>query len=102
MPFLSRIELLIGFEKSNVWAVCTRFEYAKSDNMYFIVTSSLEQSILVSLRVSVCKVIHIYPKQFDQALHVNVSEPFVGDFGKEKPAPVVYIMTKKDGYPPRT
>lgn len=76
--FVFRIELLVQFEKTNVWSVSTPFEDARIDNLYSIVTNSLKQVILVSLTISARIVFHIYPKQFGQAMHVNVVEHFIG------------------------
>lgn len=47
--FLSWIKRLFGFEKTNVWAICTPFGNAKINLLYSIVTGSLERNFLVSL-----------------------------------------------------
>lgn len=94
--FAFEIEFQIWYEKHNDWAVCTEFEEAKSVMLYSIVTNSLELSIPVSLRGSTRKMFHIYPKKFNQAMHVNVEKPTVGGFGIKGSATLVYLTRRED------
>lgn len=73
--------LLIGFGKRNVRTLCTRFKDRKCDSLYSIVTSPVKRDIPVSLTGSVQRVFHIYPKNFNQAMHVNIVGRFIGEIG---------------------
>lgn len=98
--FVFWISLPTGFERTNVWAACPQLETSRSDNLFSIVNNSLERSILVSCTSAVRNIFHIYPKTFDETMHVNVVEPSDREIGKKEPETFVYLRRKRDGYTP--
>lgn len=51
---------------------------------------------------SLCgNVLHIKPKKSDQAMHVNMIEPSIGDTGRGDRTTRVLLIGKKDGYAPK-
>lgn len=93
--FVFRIELLTGFGKANVWAVCTWLQETRSDNLYSIITTSLEQNVLVILTRLMQKVFRTYPQQFDQTVLVNVAEPSIVELARQGPETLVDLMRRK-------